>query len=127
MNNSLTRLILILLLAALAVPTLLMQQPASQATAAVSTPSDQLAPESRHRFASRLATRFMTSFHYRSPEMDTAFSERVFDADGAPPIIIIITRFSTFGIFFRVYVAGVIQSPGLVGIALTILGVHTAS
>ncbi len=79
MNNSLTRLILILLLAALAVPTLLMQQPASQATAAVSTPSDQLAPESRHRFASRLATRFMTSFHYRSPEMDTAFSERVFD------------------------------------------------
>lgn len=79
MNISSTRLFLILLFAALAAPALFLQQPTVQATAAASEPATQLSPESRHRFASRLATRFMTSFHYRSPEMDTAFSERVFD------------------------------------------------
>src|SRR5690554_3084807 len=79
MNILSTRLFLILLFAALAAPVLLLQQPAVQATVAANKPSTQLSPEPRHRFASRLATRFMTSYHYRSPEMDTAFSERVFD------------------------------------------------
>jgi carboxyl-terminal processing protease len=71
------RISLIALLAVLAVPALL-QQPDSMASAAPAEPT-RLEPEAKHRFASRLASRFMTSYHYRSPDMDEAFSERVFN------------------------------------------------
>ncbi|NBB93046.1 MAG: tail-specific protease [Gammaproteobacteria bacterium] len=78
MNIHPIRLTLVALLFVVAVPALLVQPPAGEASAA-STPAPDLAPEPRHRFASRLASRFMTSYHYRSPELDTAFSQRVFE------------------------------------------------
>ena len=78
MNINSIRLFLVSLLAVLVVPALLLQQPAGQASAAAET-AVSLSPEPKHRFASRLASRFMTSYHYRSPELDTAFSRRVFD------------------------------------------------
>lgn len=78
MNINPTRFIVVLLLLVLAAPAVVLQQPAGQATAAVAGAAE-LAPEPRHRFASRLASRFMTSYHYRSPELDAAFSRRVFD------------------------------------------------
>ncbi|NEZ02725.1 tail-specific protease [Wenzhouxiangella sp. XN201] len=71
------RISLIALLAVLTVPALL-QRPDSMASAAPAEPT-RLEPEAKHRFASRLASRFMTSYHYRSPDMDEAFSERVFN------------------------------------------------
>jgi len=78
MNINPTRFIVVLLLLVLAAPALMMQQPIGQATAAAAGAAE-LAPEPRHRFASRLASRFMTSYHYRSPELDATFSQRVFD------------------------------------------------
>src|SRR5699024_2556913 len=78
MNINTIRLFLVSLLAVLVVPALLLQQPAGQASAAAES-AVSLSPEPKHRFASRLASRFMTSYHYRSPELDEAFSERVFD------------------------------------------------
>lgn len=78
MNINSIRLSLVSLLAILVVPALLLQQPAGQASAAADS-AVSLSPEPKHRFASRLASRFMTSYHYRSPEFDAAFSQRVFD------------------------------------------------
>jgi carboxyl-terminal processing protease len=78
MNINSIRLFLVSLLAVLVVPALLLQQPAGQASAAAET-AVSLSPEAKHRFASRLASRFMTSYHYRSPELDTEFSRRVFE------------------------------------------------
>ncbi len=75
--NSL-RLFLVTLLALLVVPALVLQPPAGEASAAAETKVD-LSPEPKHRYASRLASRFMTSYHYRSPELDTEFSRRVFE------------------------------------------------
>jgi carboxyl-terminal processing protease len=77
MKSATLRIILVLLLAVLALPALL-QQPASEASAAPSDPA-ALSPEPKHRFTSRLASRFLNSYHYRSPEFDEAFSERVFE------------------------------------------------
>ncbi|WP_376694529.1 carboxy terminal-processing peptidase [Wenzhouxiangella sp. EGI_FJ10409] len=78
MNINSIRLFLVSLLAVLVVPALLLQQPSGQASAAAES-AVSLSPEAKHRFASRLASRFMTSYHYRNPELDEAFSERVFD------------------------------------------------
>ncbi|HSH26365.1 MAG TPA: S41 family peptidase, partial [Wenzhouxiangella sp.] len=78
MNINSIRLFLVALLAVLVVPALLLQQPSGQASAAAESPVS-LSPQPKHRFASRLASRFMTSYHYRSPELDTEFSQRVFD------------------------------------------------
>ncbi|MDZ7789211.1 MAG: carboxy terminal-processing peptidase [Xanthomonadales bacterium] len=78
MNINTIRLFLVSLLAVLVVPALLLPQPSGQASAAAESAAS-LSPEPKHRFASRLASRFMTSYHYRSPELDEAFSERVFD------------------------------------------------
>jgi len=78
MNINSIRLFLVSLLAVLVVPALLLQQPGGQASAAADT-AVSLSPEPKHRFASRLASRFMTSYHYRSPELDAEFSGRVFE------------------------------------------------
>lgn len=78
MNINSIRLFLVSLLAVLVVPALLLQQPSGQASAAAES-AVSLSPEPKHRFASRLASRFMTSYHYRSPELDAEFSQRVFD------------------------------------------------
>ena len=78
MNINTIRLFLVSLLAVLVVPALLLPQPSGQASAAAESAAS-LSPEAKHRFASRLASRFMTSYHYRSPELDEAFSQRVFD------------------------------------------------
>jgi len=78
MNINTIRLFLVSLLAVLVVPALLLQPPAGQASAAAEQ-AVSLSPETKHRFASRLASRFMTSYHYRKPELDEAFSQRVFD------------------------------------------------
>ncbi|RFF27325.1 MULTISPECIES: carboxy terminal-processing peptidase [unclassified Wenzhouxiangella] len=78
MNINSIRISLVSVLAALVVGALLLQQPATPANAAAES-AVSLSPETKHRFASRLASRFMTSYHYRSPELDEAFSQRVFD------------------------------------------------
>ena len=78
MNINSIRLFLVALLAVLLLPALLLEQPSGQASAAAEAPVT-LSPQPKHRFASRLASRFMTSYHYRSPELDTEFSRRVFD------------------------------------------------
>ncbi len=78
MNINTIRLFLVSLLAVLVVPALLVPEPSGQASAAAES-TDSLSPETKHRFASRLASRFMTSYHYRSPELDEDFSKRVFD------------------------------------------------
>ena len=38
-----------------------------------------LKPENEQRFATRLATRFLTSYHYQRQDLDEEFSSRVFD------------------------------------------------
>jgi carboxyl-terminal processing protease len=37
-----------------------------------------LDPTTEHRFTTRLASRFLTSYHYKSEELDDALSERIF-------------------------------------------------
>jgi carboxyl-terminal processing protease len=52
--------------------------PPGQAT--VSAPATELlAPKTEQRFASRLATRFISSYHYHAQDLDQALSERIFD------------------------------------------------
>jgi carboxyl-terminal processing protease len=38
-----------------------------------------LDPTTEHRFTTRLASRFLTSYHYQSEDLDDALSERIFD------------------------------------------------
>ncbi len=41
--------------------------------------AESLAPTTEQRFTTRLASRFLTSYHYASEELDDALSERIFD------------------------------------------------
>lgn len=51
----------------------------SAPAAVADEPAGELSPEPQHRFASRLATRFITNYHYHSQELDDDMSERIFE------------------------------------------------
>ena len=42
-------------------------------------PAASLAPSTEQRFATRLASRFLTSYHYQSEDLDDVLAERIFD------------------------------------------------
>lgn len=47
--------------------------------AAIPEPAAPLSPTTEQRYTTRLATRFLTTYHYQSQELDDALSERVFE------------------------------------------------
>src|SRR6056297_3226021 len=54
----------------------------SGATASENKPEEaakSLSPTTEQRFTTRLASRFLTSYHYQSEDLDDALSERIFD------------------------------------------------
>lgn len=81
MKNHSLRVILAALVMLAAVPILTtgVLLPASAPAAVDEKGASALEPEPHHRFASRLASRFVTSYHYRSQELDSDMSERIFE------------------------------------------------
>ena len=53
--------------------------PASAPAAVADMPATELAAEPQHRYASRLASRFITSYHYHRQDLDDDMSSRIFD------------------------------------------------
>lgn len=78
MKNSAFRILFIVLAAVLVLPVLQLQQPAGLASAAAED-SSVLAPQSAHRIVTKRIAHFARQYHYRPPQLNTAFSQRVFD------------------------------------------------
>ena len=77
MNSKLPRTLLLGLIAALAVPAAVFLAP-GQATV-IDQNAGLLAPKSEHRFATRLANRFIRSYHYHRDEFNGNMSDRIFE------------------------------------------------
>ena len=77
MNKSVPRILLLALPALAAVLAAVLWAPGQ---ASVNDPAeDRLEPKSEHRFASRLATRFISGYHYHKGEFGDDLSGRIFD------------------------------------------------
>ncbi len=68
-----------LLLAAFLVPAVVFFHPGEATVVESPEASDRLEPKPEHHFASRLATRFISGYHYHRKNLDEEFSSRVFD------------------------------------------------
>jgi carboxyl-terminal processing protease len=80
MKKTLTRFSLLALLALISVPALMgLYTPAPLPAAIPDRPVTQLSAEPHHHYASRLASRFITSYHYHRQELDDDMSSRIFD------------------------------------------------
>jgi len=77
MNSKLPRILILGLIAALAVPAVLLQSP-GQATV-IEQSAELLAPKTEHRFATRLANRFIRSYHYHRDDFNGDMSSRIFE------------------------------------------------
>lgn len=77
MNSKFFRIVLPGLLAALLIPAVILLAP-GQATV-IERDQGLLAPTTEHRFASRLATRFIRGYHYHRGEFNGDMSERIFE------------------------------------------------
>ncbi|MGK7297228.1 MAG: carboxy terminal-processing peptidase [Candidatus Wenzhouxiangella sp. M2_3B_020] len=51
----------------------------AEPAAGVEEPTVALSPTTEQRFTTRLASRFLTSYHYKSEQLDDELSERIFD------------------------------------------------
>jgi len=79
MNANIRKLLGGALISALLIPAAVFFH-AGSATVVESTDSTEvLAPKPQHQFASRLATRFISSYHYHRGDLDEVLSGRVFD------------------------------------------------
>ncbi|MCH8476905.1 MAG: hypothetical protein LAT56_03070, partial [Wenzhouxiangella sp.] len=77
MNSKFFRIVLPGLVAALLIPAVILLAP-GQATV-IERDQGVLAPTTEHRFASRLATRFIRGYHYHRGEFNGDMSERIFE------------------------------------------------
>ncbi len=68
-----------LLLAAFLVPAAVFFHPGEATVVESPEASGRLEPKPEHHFASRLATRFISGYHYHRKNLDEEFSSRVFD------------------------------------------------
>ncbi|MFW5816181.1 MAG: carboxy terminal-processing peptidase [Wenzhouxiangella sp.] len=67
------------LLAALLLPAAVFLHSGSATVAETSESDERLAPKPEHQFASRLATRFISGYHYHREDLDDKLSGRIFE------------------------------------------------
>ena len=79
MNNNPRRLLSLLFAAVLLVPAALFFMPGSATVVDQPNSELRLEPRPEHRFASRLATRFISGYHYHRIDLDADMSSRIFD------------------------------------------------
>jgi carboxyl-terminal processing protease len=80
MKTNLIRFSLIALVALVSVPAMMGWLTPTPVPAAISDePATSLSAEPHHHYASRLASRFITSYHYHRQELDDDMSSRIFD------------------------------------------------
>ncbi|QOC22799.1 carboxy terminal-processing peptidase [Wenzhouxiangella sp. AB-CW3] len=80
MKTNLIRFSLLAVLALVSVPALMgLYTPTSAPAAITESSPDALAAEPHHEHASRLASRFLTSYHYHRQDLDDDMSSRIFD------------------------------------------------
>lgn len=79
MNAKPRRITTALLAGLLLLPALLFLMPGSAALVEQPAAELRLAPTAEHRFASRLATRFISGYHYHRIDLDADMSSRIFD------------------------------------------------
>ena len=77
MNSKLPRFMILGLIAALTIPAAVLLSP-GQATV-IEQNAEVLAPKSEHRFATRLANRFIRSYHYHRDDFNGDMSSRIFE------------------------------------------------
>ncbi len=79
MNKNSRRLLSVLFAAMLLVPAALFLMPGSATVVEQPSSELRLEPRPEHRFASRLATRFISGYHYHRIDLDQDMSSRIFD------------------------------------------------
>ena len=79
MNMNSRRLLTALFASVLLLPAALFLMPGSATLLDQSAAETRLEPRPEHRFASRLATRFISGYHYHRTDLDADMSSRIFD------------------------------------------------
>ncbi len=77
MNIKPHRILFVILFAAVLMPAAVLLVPGQASVPEIS--SGLLTPKTEHRFASRLATRFISGYHYHRGELEGDMSQRIFD------------------------------------------------